>query len=138
LPLTCAAIALAAAASHRNAVWAWIVIALWMPFNMRDLRMERRVKLALDDRTFAYVGTMARWAAQNPRIETFVYEGAPHGFEDWGVTGAWNIIHHRQDLPAVWVGSDEARAAQRSAPVAFGSWDWQRQVLSIGLRPPGR
>ena len=64
LPLTCAAIALAAAASHLNAVWAWIVIALWMPFNVRDLRVERRVKLALDDRTFAYVDTMAKWAAQ--------------------------------------------------------------------------
>ena len=138
LPLACAAIALAAAASHLNAAWAWIAVALWMPFNVRELRMERRVKLALDDRTFAYVDTMAKWAAQNPRIETFVFDGAPHGFEDWGVAGAWNIIHHRQDLPVVWVDSDEARAARRRQAVAYGTWDWQRQMLSIEIRRPGQ
>jgi hypothetical protein len=137
LPLTCAAIALAAAASHRNAVWAWIAVALWMPFNMRELRIERRVKLALDDRTFAYVDTMAKWAAQNPQIQTFVFDGAPQGFESWGITGAWNILHHRQDLPVIWVHSDEASGALRSAAVAYGSWDAQRQILTIEIRQPG-
>jgi hypothetical protein len=138
LPLTCAALALAAAASHLPAVWAWIAIALWMPFNVHELRLERRVKLALDDRTFAYVDTMARWAVRNPQIETFVFDGAPHGLEDWGVDGAWNIIHRRKDLPVVWVDSDEARAARRREAVAYGAWDWQRQILTVGLRRPGQ
>ncbi len=134
LPLTCAAIAFGAAASHLNAVWAWIAVAVWMPFNVHELRMERRVKLALDDQTFAYVDTMAKWAAQNPRIETFVFDGAPPGLESWGITGAWNIIHHRQDLPVVWVHSDEASAARLPDAVAYGSWDGQRQVLTISIR----
>ncbi len=138
LPLTCAAISLAAAASHLNPVWAWIAVALWMPFNVHELRMERRVKLALDDRAFAYVDTMAKWAIQNPQIETLVFDGAPHGLEDWGVAGAWNVIHHRQDLPVLWVDSDEARTARRREAVAYGSWDWQRQVLSMGIRRPGQ
>ena len=88
LPLTCAAIALAAAASHRNPVWAWIAVALWMPFNVHDLRMERRVKLALDDRAFAYVDTMANGRSKIRRSKPSYSTERRMALEDWGVSGS--------------------------------------------------
>ena len=80
LPLACAAIAMAAAASRWNPVWAWIALAIWMPFNVRQVRHERRTTLERDDMAFGFVDTLGTWIRQNPDIDTFVYDGVPPGF----------------------------------------------------------
>ncbi|HTA45606.1 MAG TPA: hypothetical protein VK789_24330 [Bryobacteraceae bacterium] len=134
LPLACVAIALGAAASQVNPVWAWAALALWMPFNVRDIIRERRVKLALDDKVFALVDSMQTWVAKNPGVDTFVYDGAPAGFRDWGVTGAWNIVHRRTDLPALYLDSPGTRTSIAGKTVAWGSWDSNRPQLAIILR----
>jgi len=137
LPLSCAAIALAAAAFHVNARWAprlaWIALALWMPFNLRQVRAAQDAKLDHDDRTFAFVDAVARWAVKNPSIDTLVFDGAPDGFHDWGVTAAWNIVHHRMDLPVFYIGWPESQVALSRNPVAYGHWDSRRGQLIIGL-----
>ncbi len=138
LPLSCAAIALAAAASHVNPKWAWLALLLWMPFNVRHLRSEQRAKLALDDKTFVFVDTLARWAAQNPSVETLVFDGAPAGFHDWGVTGAWNAVHNRIDLPVLYVGWPQTPEVRARNAVAYGHWDRQRGQLTVGIRLPGQ
>ncbi len=134
LPLACAALALAAAASHVNPAWAWFALALWMPFNVHVQSAERNATLDRDDRIFAFVDVMAKWAAQNPDVDIFVYDGAPAGFHDWGVTGAWNIVHKRLDLPAFFVGWPETRKAIAAKTVAWGSWDANRSRLIITIR----
>lgn len=137
LPLACAAIAMAAAASHWNPVWCWVALAIWMPFNLRQLRDERRAKLALDEQVFSFVDTVGRFAARNPDVLTFVYDSIPPGFHAWGAAGAWSIAHRQIDLPAVYAGWPEGRKALAGQTVAFGSWDYQRRQLTIAVRPPG-
>jgi hypothetical protein len=137
LPLACAVIAMAAAASRRHPVWAWIALAIWMPFNIRQLSHERRTKLALDDRVFSFVDTVGKFAVRNPDILTFVYDGTPPGFHDWGAAGAWSIAHHQINLPAWYVLWPEGKKALAGQTVAFGSWDDRRGQLTISVRPPG-
>jgi len=137
LPLACAAIAMAAAASHWNPAWAWIALAIWMPFNLRQWHDERRAKLALDDQVFSFVDTVGKFAARNPDIRTFVYDGIPPGFHAWGAAAAWDIAHHQIDLPAFFALWPEGKKALAGQTVAFGSWDTQRRQLTILARPPG-
>lgn len=142
LPLACAVIAVAAFASRWNPIWIWIALAIWMPFNFRQLSQERRAKLDLDDQVFSFVDTLGKFAGQNPDIVTFVYDGVPPGFHDWGVAGAWNVVHYRIessariDLPALFSGWPEGGKALAQQTVAYGSWDYQRRQLTISLRPP--
>jgi len=137
LPLACAAIAIAAAASRGNPVWAWIALALWMPFNLRQLRHERRATLDVDDRIFAFVDPIGKWVERNPDIDTLVYDGVPPGFHYWGVTGAWNIAHGQIDLPAFFFNWAEGRKALDEQTVAYASWDPRRGQLTISVREPG-
>jgi hypothetical protein len=137
LPLACALIAMAAAASHWNPAWSWIALAIWMPFNLGQLRHERRAKLDLDDQVFSFVDTTQKFAARNPGILTFVYNGVPSGFHDWGAAGAWGIAHHQIDLPAFYAEWPEGGKALAGQTVAFGSWDHRRRQLTISVRPPG-
>jgi hypothetical protein len=137
LPLACAVIAMAAAASHCSPAWAWVALAIWMPFNLAHWRQEKRTKLARDDQVFSFVDAAGRFAQRNPDILTFVYDGVPPGFHDWGAAGAWSIVHHRIDLRSAYAGSQEGKKALATQTVAFGSWDYQRGQLTISVRPPG-
>jgi hypothetical protein len=135
LPLTFAAIALAAAAARWNPVWAWVALALWMPFNVRQIHRESRATLAADDQAFSFVDTMEKWVARHPEPGVFVYDGAPAGFHHWGVTAAWNVLHHTSGLQALFAGSPDGQKALVEGSVAFGAWDRRRQELRIFDRP---
>jgi hypothetical protein len=136
LPLACATIAIAAAASHLNPVWAWIALAVWMPFNLDQLHRERHSALDNDDQAFSYVDSMAKFARQNPSVATFVYDGVPPNFHHWGVTAAWNIIHRHNDLPAIFIDWPETREVLAEQTVAYGTWDYPLRRLVVSVRPP--
>ena len=121
LPLAFAAIALAAAAAHVNPVWAWIALAVWMPFNMRELRRESREKLERDDQAFAFVSEILTWTKHNPEALTFVFDGEPEGFQHWGVRAAWDIAHHAAGPVRVWfIDWPERKRALATETVAVG------------------
>jgi hypothetical protein len=138
LPLAFASIAIAAAASRFSPVWLWIALAIWMPFNLRQLRHERRATLEADDQAFAFVDTVEKWVRRNPDVSTFVYDGMPPGFHAWGVTGAWNIVHGQIELQALFAGWPETDKILPTQTVAYGVWDARRKLLAISVRPPSR
>jgi len=88
-----------------------------MPFNLAQLREERRAKLDLDDQAFSFVDSTLKFAGRNPGILTFVYDSIPTGFHDWG--------------------GPEGRKALAGQTVAYASWDTSRRQLTISVRPPG-
>jgi hypothetical protein len=136
LPLAFGAIAIASAVSRWNPAWVWLAFAIWMPFNLKQLRHERRAMLDSDDRIFAYVDTIGKWVEQNPDINAFVYDGVPPGFHDWGVTGAWNIAHKQIELPAFYFNWPESKKTLGEQTVAYGTWDPRRGRLSIVIHSP--
>ena len=138
LPLTGAVIALTAAASRINPAWAWLAIALWMPWNVRHLHREQRAKLAADDNTFLFVDKLQRWAAKNPAVKTLVYTGVPSGFQNWGVTGAWNIAHQTLGLKALYADWPDAAKALAAETVALAEWDPRTHTLSIQIHSPSQ
>ncbi len=136
LPLAVTAIALAAAASHTNPLFAWIALAIWLPFNLDQLHREKHTALDNDDQAFAYVDSMAKFVQQNPSVTTLVYDGVPPNFHHWGVTGAWNIIHRRIDLPALFIDWPETAKVLAEQTVAYGNWNYPHRQLIISLRSP--
>lgn len=134
LPLACAMVAICAAGSRLNPAWAWLALAIWMPFNARQLRVERDAKMLRDREVRAYFNAAQTWAAQHPAINTLVFDMAPAGFHDWGVAGIWNLVHHTGGLPALYSRSVEGEKALAEERVAFGSWNGARAELSITLR----
>jgi hypothetical protein len=134
LPLAGATIALAAAATHVRPALAWAALALWMPWNIHDLRGEARTKLALDDEAAAFVFQLEDWTAKHPDApQTLVYSGLPRGYHHWGVTGAWNISHQSVGLPALYEGWPEAEKAMAAGRVTMGAWDWDGQTGRLVL-----
>jgi hypothetical protein len=136
LPLAFAAMAMAAAASRVNPAWAWVLLALWMPVNIRQLRHERRTTLDRDRMVRAFVQDLGEFVTLYPDVRTLVYEGVPTGFHSWGVSAAWSILHHQLDMPAFWFDWPEGRRLTASQTVAYGKWDAATERLNVSVREP--
>jgi hypothetical protein len=137
LPLACATIALAAAATRLSPKWALVALLLWLPWNVRHQLRETRQKLADDDQTAAYVEQLDDWAAKHPDIRTYVYNGYPGAYHHWGITAAWNIAHHASGLRAYWFEWPDAVKALANEPVAYGTWRPATATLDIRIHSPG-
>lgn len=136
LPLACATLAIAAAASRIRPVWAWIALALWMPLNLHVLFAAQRAKLTADDEAYVFVDAINHWVAKNPHIVTLVYDRAPGAYHHWGPTAAWNLAHHALGMPAYFADWPQATQAMASEPVAYAAWDAQTNQLAIRVRTP--
>ncbi len=138
LPLACATIAVAAAASHVKPQWILLALLLWLPWNIRQLRHETRAKLAHDDEAAAYVEQLTAWAAKHPEVRTYIYNGFPGAYHHWGITAAWNIGHNAVGLPALWYEWPEAARPLDSETVALGIWYPASARLAIQIHSPGK
>ena len=136
LPLACITVALGAAASHARPVWAYVALAVWMPFNVYELHLKQRSTLEMADQVFAFVDTINQWVAKNPAVGTLVYDGVPRAFHDWGVTAAWNIAHHTTGMPSYFYDSADGKKALSAEVVAYGTWDSESSRLILHARAP--
>lgn len=128
VPMAFACIAMAAASTRLDPKWVLLLLLVWFPFNVKQLREEYHAKLAQDDETFSFVQSIVAWVEKNPFEKTLVYTGVPKGLNHWGVTAAWNLAHHSLGLKALFIDWPEAAQAH---PRAFGSWDGRRHILYI-------
>ncbi|MEP6716091.1 MAG: hypothetical protein ABJC09_10990 [Terriglobia bacterium] len=138
LPFACATIALTAAASGFSAVWLWIAVAIWFPFNLLHLRAEQERKLSLDDQAYTFIDQVQTWARRHPSVTTLVYDGSPPGLHDWGVTAAWNIAHHTNGLPALFHDWPQAAPAIDHGTVVIATRDAKSQKVFFQIHSPSK
>jgi len=105
-----------------------LAIALWMPMNIHELRLRSRETLARDAEIRSWMNTVERFAESHPKIDTFYYEGAPRGFQQWGIEGALKYFYKRLDLT---VRSNDSGA--RSG--ALIQWDWIAKRATVTVLP---
>jgi hypothetical protein len=138
LPLAFAAIILAAGFSQWKPVWLCVVVACWIPWNLRLLRDEQHTTLEHGDGVYAYVDQLERWARRNPETRTLVFKGVPAGFQHWGVQGAWNIAHNGIGYSAYFFDWPQTKEVLAKETVAWAEWDDAARVLRIRTRAPGQ
>ena len=142
LPIAFATIAIASALANVRPAWIWVALALWMPWNYRELRHEKRAKLDADDQAYTFVSRIIGWGVRHPEVETLVYDGVPVNFHHWGTTAAWNMAHHagpfrdqRFGPHAFFHDWPEGAAAMKSQTVAYAHWDGSH--ITIKTHSPG-
>ncbi len=136
LPLACGAIALAAAACRVRPLWAWAALALWMPLNVRQLHREQSALLYRDDQAYEFVSSLYRSARSHPEITTLIYYAVPPGFQNWGVTAAWNIAHRTGGLRALFHDWPDATGVLAKETVVMGTLDPVSKRFVFEIHPP--
>ena len=131
VPLTAAALAAGAFAAHFRAVWLLPLLAIWVPWNIRELRIDRRATLAADDEARAYVRQLQHFGRTHRQPPPIVYENVPLHFAHWGVEAAVNIVYHRMDLEPYPVDSPHSAALWGREPLSYLYWNAPNQQLYV-------
>ncbi len=116
-------LAIAISAVERPA-WLAIFFVLWIPWNYRQMRIDRNHELATAGERRTWFNGVAEFVRAHPEPTTFVYAGAPGGMAPYGFTGALNSLHSpAASITTVWVDAPEAWSALAAPDVVFISWD---------------
>jgi hypothetical protein len=132
LPFTGLAIAL----SGVSAAPLVLGLALWMPMNLRELRVRQRETLARDADIRTWMAAARDFADSHEKVDAFVYSGAPADFHAWGVEGALKYFYSRPDLVVRWSEDPQARELLATKRVGFIQWDAARQRADIRVIAP--
>jgi hypothetical protein len=138
VPLTGIAVALSAVdlESPRTRAIVTGLFLLWFPWDYQRMRVERRAKLAKDEEVRVWTQTLQRFLEKSPRIDAFVFAGAPAGFQRWGIEGALKYFTRRGDLEIHWAEDKDAQSAFTKSRFAMLTWDAGPKVLAIASHTP--
>jgi hypothetical protein len=134
VPLTGAAIELAALAAILPPAVTLAFFALWMPWNIHVLRFDRKTTLTADDQVRIYTGALMDFVRQHPNPPAIALSSKPDSFQIWGIRAALNYPNPHTPLELM----DESQAAKLPAniPVTFINWDPQHNKVRFLSKDP--
>jgi hypothetical protein len=113
-----------------------VFFALWIPWNYRQLRLDRRNELAAADERRAWATPVAAFIRAHPEIDTFIYENRPETLAPWGIAGTIKTMRP-VDAATTIVDADSAdRAALARPHLALLDWNAPRKRVRIVQRGP--
>ena len=113
-----------------------VFFLIWAMRDVKELRQDRRAKLALDDQIREWSTTVQRYAATAPRPDAVVYAGEIPGFAFWGELGAIHYFFHDGNLPVGYIDDPKTASLLRMPRVALLNWNNDTKKLTIRLRSP--
>jgi hypothetical protein len=136
VPLIGVAMALSSLADARYGLLAAVFLAVWLPWNYRDLRDYRRQKLAEDADSRDYVAQLQASAASLQGIPTFLYHGMPPSFPPWGVAGALRYLLPDLNVKMYSMEDPAASVLMERPAVATLVWVQANRKLWIAVHNP--
>jgi hypothetical protein len=135
LPLTGAAVEIAALSTLVPPWWILVFFAAWLPWNIRELRVDRRATLTADDEARPYVTGIQEFARKNPEPRQFAFTQLPAGFHLWGLRAAVIYAYHRDAAP-LFIEEEKARKLASTGRVTFLNWDSKAKRLFAVTQDP--
>jgi hypothetical protein len=132
LPFTGLAIALSALPPATLVLF----VVLWFPMDIHAMRMQRRETLARDDQVRTWMAAVEDFADAHNQVDAFVFEGAPEGFNRWGIEGALHYFYQRSDLAVSQYDEPEAQQWMATRRVALIQWDAARRRADVRVIGP--
>ncbi len=115
-------LAIAISAATRP-LWLVIFFAFWIPWNYRQLRIDRGPELAAAEERERWVTPVAAFVRSHPEIDTFVYVNRPASMAEYGVTGTVRALRPNAALTFADADSPERAAAFLHPNFAVLSWN---------------
>lgn len=129
-PFTGLAIVLAGIVETTGALPVALLILLWLPVDLQELRAQRSVTLARAVQVHAWVDAARGFVRTRPQFDAIAWAGGIPGFARWGITGALSVLFQRADLQVFWIDGGEPPAILKTGRVAYLVWNISTKRLS--------
>jgi len=137
VPLAMLAIAVAAIPGHTRPAFVLAFALLWLPWQVRQLRLDRRATLAVAEQTRPYMRDVLAFAKTHPNPGAIIYDGLPLGYAPWGVTGAFRIAYRNPGINPVYLSGPEPLRLAQSDPISLLRWDRPNRQARFLVHHPG-
>ena len=131
------ALALSGVAEAVGPVPVAILLVLFAPLDLHELRMRRNITLAHDNDVRGWVAGVAEFARNAPHLDAVVWSGSVPGFAPWGMEGALYYLLHNGDLKIVNAADPGAGDLLRRARVAYVEWNPALHRSIVTAHGPG-
>lgn len=118
----------------RFPVIAAIVVLLWIPWNYREMRIDRNAALASADDNRRYVTTLAAFHNAHGPTRAYVLDQFPASLNDYGAKGA--VYFFDPDASIHQADDPDIRKALQQDSIAVLHWDGVFHRLLITNREP--
>jgi hypothetical protein len=136
LPLAGAAMELAALAALLPPVATLAFFAVWIPWNVVELRIDRRATLTADDQVRVYAGSLLTFARTHPDPPLFAFSSVPESFHVWGIQGALTYVYRDQQIVPQFMDEEGVRNLPPQAKVTFINWDRDHNKVHLLSKDP--
>jgi len=123
VPLAGLALVIAACSARRHPALIAAFFLLWLPYNYKLLRENRRAALTLAHQNRAYVSGLAEFTRAQPGINHYIHDGAPAAMRVWGIEGALRYLTRDGDIEVSSLGNVNLREAAQKGSVALLTWE---------------
>jgi hypothetical protein len=118
----------------------WAVVAFfaaWIPWNLVELRADRKTTLTAGDQVRIYAGALMDFSRKHPNPTAIVLSAKPESFQIWGIVAALNYPYPGPRKPPLIVAEDQVSKLAPETPVTFISWDRDRARVNFLSKVPG-
>jgi hypothetical protein len=133
-PFTGLAIVLAGVVETTGALPVALLILFWLPQDLHELRVQRRVTLTRDDEVRLWMQGLQQFAATHPQFDAAVWAGRISGFADWGVSGAVAVAFHDNGIKVFHYDGPAPPDTAKMDRVAYLVWNRQQLSTAIHAR----
>lgn len=116
------------AASRARPVPLAAIFAVWLSWNYIALQRYQQAKLADDAEVRTWVTTATQFVRAHPEIRTYVYDGRPESFQDWGLRGVLRYCQAPGPEPQLLSSTPD------HGPVGVLHWDRTRHELATAIK----
>ncbi len=105
-----------------------LLCIFWVPWNISQLRKNRRDTLAADSDVRAYVSALQTFQQTSKSPRVFLYDGLPTYFNSWGVDGALRFLY---GYPGPELRAASEPRPSGSGPAVLLIWDPVARKLAV-------
>jgi hypothetical protein len=136
VPLIGATIELAVLASLTPPIATLVFFAAWIPWNILQLRADRKTILTADDQVRTYAGALIEFTRQHPHSPVIALSSRPASFQEWGIRAALNYTKPNLQSPVQIVQEDAVPLLPPGTAVTFVNWDRAHNRVTFLSRDP--
>jgi hypothetical protein len=136
VPLIGAAIELSVVAALLPLVATLLFFAAWIPWNIHELRADRKMTLTADDQVRVYATGLMDFARRHPDPPILAIYSKPASFQVWGIRAALSYPNPNPRSPLQLMDQSEAVKLGPNVPVTFVKWDPEHNQIRFLAKNP--
>lgn len=133
VPLIGLSVAVSGIASRRYAIPATAILAGWVGFNIYRLQARQDAELNAVQQNRTYVEALAKFLPSAPKVQFYIFDGAPPAMRPWGIHGALFYLR-REDVSVFSADTPTTAEIPPGSQVGLLKWDPNEKALRISVQ----